>query len=61
LVPDNLNPAEPEGSGSWITPFTDINNCCSNFGKGTGADPPTCKANEVALPLKPLDISSMIL
>ena len=41
--------------------ITDINNCDSNFGKGTGADPPTCKANEVALPLKPLDISSMIL
>jgi hypothetical protein len=35
--------------------------CDSNFGKGTGAEPPTCKAKEVVLPLKLLDISSIVL
>ena len=32
-----------------------------NFWKGVGAAPPTCKAKDVVLPLKLLDISSIVL
>ena len=51
FCPNNLNPVVPEESGSWITPPTEINNWVSYFGNGTGALPPTNKANDVVLPL----------
>ena len=59
LFPTILNPAVPVGSGSWITPFTDIKTCCGDFGKGAGETPETCKGKLVVLPLKLLLTSSI--